>query len=124
MTTELIGWASSVVLLFTVSQQVYKQWQSGSSKGVSRWLFVGQVSASTGFVIYSWLLQNWVFVVTNALVGLNAMVGQVIVLHHRRKSKERPSRATPSSVEGACSPSQAEARSPIASSSSSLRSGS
>lgn len=124
MTTELIGWASSLVLLLTVSQQVYKQWQAGSSQGVSRWLFVGQVSASTGFVVYSWLLGSWVFVVTNALLILNALIGQAIVMRHRRRSKDSPSRATPSSMVGECSASQAVARAPIASSSSSLRSGS
>jgi hypothetical protein len=29
--------------------------------------FTGQITASIGFVVYSWLLRNWVFVVTNVL---------------------------------------------------------
>ncbi|HXG68756.1 MAG TPA: hypothetical protein VNO70_26905, partial [Blastocatellia bacterium] len=61
--TEAIGWTSSIILLLTVGRQVYKQWQERSSEGVSKWLFIGQITASAGFLVYSWLLDNWVFVV-------------------------------------------------------------
>ena len=84
---ELIGWASSVVLVLTIAQQVYKQWKTDTSAGVSRWLFVGQMAASTGFTIYSWLVHNWVFVVTNALMLCNALLGYGIVLRHRRRAR-------------------------------------
>jgi MtN3 and saliva related transmembrane protein len=83
--TDLIGWASSAVLLLTLARQVLKQWREGTSEGVSRWLFVGQTTASVGFTIYSVLLRNWVFVVTNALLLVNAIVGLLIVRHHRRR---------------------------------------
>lgn len=33
--TEVIGWASSLILILTIGKQVYKQWQDGSSEGVS-----------------------------------------------------------------------------------------
>ena len=82
--TEAIGWTSSLILVLTIGKQVYKQWQEGSSKGISKWLFVGQVAASVGFTIYSWLLQNWVFVVTNAVMLLSALAGLGLVLWHRR----------------------------------------
>jgi len=52
---DAIGWASSVVLVLTIGKQVWKQWQAGSSEGVSRWLFLGQIAASVGFTAYSWL---------------------------------------------------------------------
>ena len=32
---ELIGWAASAVLVMTIVTQVYRQWQQGTSKGVS-----------------------------------------------------------------------------------------
>jgi MtN3 and saliva related transmembrane protein len=70
MTTELIGWAAGGILLATLGRQVYSQWRNRTSQGVSKWLFIGQSTASVGFVIYSWLLENWVFVVTNALICL------------------------------------------------------
>jgi uncharacterized protein with PQ loop repeat len=84
--TEALGWASSVVLVLTIAKQVYKQWQSGSSEGVSRWLFVGQIAASVGFTVYSFLVHNWVFVATNALMLCNALLGYGIVVRHRRRA--------------------------------------
>jgi uncharacterized protein with PQ loop repeat len=84
--TEIIGWASSFILLLTIGKQIYKQWHEQSSEGVSKWLFIGQVVASTGFTIYSWLLKNWVFVVTNALMLLSAFIGLGIVLRQRRQT--------------------------------------
>jgi uncharacterized protein with PQ loop repeat len=87
VTTELVGWASSAILVLTIAKQVAKQWREGSSEGVSRWLFVGQLAASTGFTIYSVLVSNWVFVVTNALMLVNALLGLFIVLRHRRRHR-------------------------------------
>ncbi len=87
--TEVIGWVSSCVLVLTIAKQVYKQWQEGSSENVSRWLFVGQIAASVGFTIYSWLVGNWVFVVTNAVMILNGVAGLLIVLYHRRREQAK-----------------------------------
>ncbi len=87
--TEAIGWISSFILVLTIGKQVYKQWQEGSSENVSRWLFVGQMAASLGFLIYSWLVNNWVFVVTNLLMLVNALLGLSIVLHHRRRERKQ-----------------------------------
>lgn len=82
---EAIGWASSVILVLTIAKQVWKQWQAGTSEGVSKWLFIGQLGASAGFTIYSWLVHNWVFVVTNALMVVNALVGFAITMRYRRR---------------------------------------
>lgn len=87
--TEMVGWASSVILVLTIGKQVYKQWHEGSSEGVSKWLFIGQMAASLGFTIYSWLVGNMVFVVTNALMLLNALIGFGIVLRHRRRKQQQ-----------------------------------
>ena len=84
---EAVGWVSSFILVLTIAKQVYKQWQEGSSEGVSKWLFVGQMAASLGFTVYSWLVSNWVFVVTNAVMLLNGLLGLLIVLHHRKKQR-------------------------------------
>jgi MtN3 and saliva related transmembrane protein len=84
--TEALGWLSSCVLVLTIGRQVYKQWRDRTSQGVSQWLFVGQMVASSGFTAYSWLVRNWVFVVTNALLLVSAVLGFAIVLIHRRRS--------------------------------------
>ena len=87
--TEMVGWASSVILVLTIAKQVYKQWHEGSSEGVSKWLFIGQMAASLGFTIYSWLVGNMVFVVTNSLMLLNALAGFGIVLRHRKRKQRQ-----------------------------------
>ena len=55
------------------------------AKGVSRWLFLGQCVASVGFVVYSLMVDNLVFVATNAAILVTAIVGQCLVA--RRKSR-------------------------------------
>ncbi|HUQ30977.1 MAG TPA: SemiSWEET family transporter [Pyrinomonadaceae bacterium] len=85
--TELIGWVSSFILVLTISKQIYKQWQEGSSENVSKWLFIGQMIASAGFTVYSWLVGNWVFVITNLLMLVNGLIGLGIVLHHRKREQ-------------------------------------
>jgi uncharacterized protein with PQ loop repeat len=95
MGSEAIGWFSSLILVLTISHQVYKQWKSGTSEGVSKWLFVGQITASTGFTLYSVLVHNWVFVVTNALLLVSAIVGVFIVFKHRRAERLREARGAP-----------------------------
>jgi MtN3 and saliva related transmembrane protein len=85
MMIEALGWLSSLTLLLTIVAQLHKQWASGTSKGVSVWLFIGQTGASLGFVAYSWLVHDRVFVATNALMAGAAMVGLGIVIYHRRR---------------------------------------
>jgi MtN3 and saliva related transmembrane protein len=84
MNAEGLGWVSSLVLVLTMGRQVYKQWKSGESQGVSKWLFIGQVSPEVGFVVYSWIVGNWVFVFTNAALLVENSVGLWITLRHRR----------------------------------------
>ena len=83
---ELIGWASSVVLLATLLRQVYVQYRSGSVGGLSKWLFIGQMAASVGFAVYSWLLKNWVFTVSNIAILAVAVVGELLYAKNRRKA--------------------------------------
>ena len=86
MNPDIIGWAASAILLATLSRQIVTQWRDKDAKGVSRWLFLGQMAASVGFIVYSWLLDNWVFIVTNALILLTAVIGQAGLLLRRRQA--------------------------------------
>jgi MtN3 and saliva related transmembrane protein len=95
---DALGWFSSLVLLATIVNQILKQWREGSTQGVSRWLFVGQTAASVGFTVYSALLHNWVFTVTNAALLVSAIVGWVITSHFKRRS---PNDLSPQRGEGA-----------------------
>ena len=89
--TEMIGWASSMILLATLIKQVYKQWSEGTSEGVSKWLFVGQLAASTGFTIYSYLVGSWVFMVTNALLTVNNIIGIALYFFFRNRQTAKTS---------------------------------
>lgn len=82
--SEIIGWASSLILIVTIAKQVHKQWSDRTSAGVSTWLFVGQLAASVGFTIYSLLVKNWVFAVTNGIMVLNGLAGYAITVRHKR----------------------------------------
>lgn len=73
---DWLGWSASALLLATLGRQIWVQWRERSTQGVSGLLFTGQMLASLGFTAYSWLLHNWVFVVTNAALLLTAVLGQ------------------------------------------------
>jgi uncharacterized protein with PQ loop repeat len=88
MMTEAIGWASASILLLTVSSQVWKQWRSKTSAGVSKWLFIGQISASIGFVIYSVAVENWVFVWTNSFLLFEALLGQCLYIKNKHAEQK------------------------------------
>jgi uncharacterized protein with PQ loop repeat len=89
MLTDVVGWISALILAMTLTRQVYSQWRSKSCAGVSHWLFIGQLAASVGFVIYSWLVENWVFVVVNTFILFTAVVGQTVYLRNKKLSANR-----------------------------------
>ncbi len=76
-------------MLITLIKQVYKQWKEGTGEGVSKLLFVGQVFASIGFTVYSYLVGNWVFTVTNAILTVNNFVGLYLSFYFKRKNAKK-----------------------------------
>ena len=84
MSPDLLGWAAAAVLIATLTRQIYKQHQAGPTEGVPTWLFVGQMTASVLFIAYSALVGSVVFVVTNSLILVTAVVGQVLAVRRRR----------------------------------------
>jgi MtN3 and saliva related transmembrane protein len=92
--TELIGWTSSAILLVTLLVQVRAQWRARRTEAVSPWLFVGQLAANLGFIVYSALLGNAVFVVTNAVLACVSVAGWIVLVVHRRRERAlAPTRA-------------------------------
>lgn len=82
---DAIGWTASAILLATLVRQIVKQ-QREDAAGVSHWLFIGQSLASVGFVTYSVLLHNWVFIVTNCLILLTSVAGFVLQKRRQRRA--------------------------------------
>jgi len=82
---DIIGWVASAILLATLSRQIYVQSKDASAKGVSHGLFAGQIAASVGFIGYSWMVKNWVFIITNSLILVTAVVGQWLLLRKQKR---------------------------------------
>lgn len=82
---EWIGWSGSLMLMATVGSQVWKQIRQKNCEGVSRFLFIGQLITSALFLAYAWMLDNPVFVFSNAFLILAALVGHVAMLRNRRR---------------------------------------
>jgi lipid-A-disaccharide synthase-like uncharacterized protein len=95
---QIIGFASSFILLLTIGKQVYYQWSEGTSEGVSKFLFLGQITASIGFLIYSIMKNDMVFIVTNAVMVVNSLVGISILFHHRRREGKSAEQKTEEAV--------------------------
>ena len=95
MNPDVIGWLASIVLLATLIRQVVTMARDPEAKGVSRWLFIGQIAASTGFVTYSALVGDWVFIVTNVCILATAVFGQIVTWRHRRHASARGTDPTP-----------------------------
>ena len=83
---DLLGWGASAILIATLMRQSYVLWTDEDAKGVSKWFFVGQIAASVLFIVYRWLVANWVFIVSNALILLTALAGEAGVLWRKRRS--------------------------------------
>jgi uncharacterized protein with PQ loop repeat len=80
---EWIGWAAAVILVITLFSQVKKNWEEKKLKGVNPMLYYGQAVASLCFALYSFNINSWVFVVTNVLGFLSALVGIYLVHRYR-----------------------------------------
>ena len=84
-----------MVLILTIGRQVFTQWKTESTAGVSHWLFLGQCASSSGFTIYSVMLHNWVYVCSNVALLITGIVGQVLYLRNsKRAAHKRPRQST------------------------------
>ena len=63
--------------------------------GVSKWLFIGQLAASTGYIVYSYLLHNWVFVSSNIAILMTALVGEFIFVRNRKTAARHENASLP-----------------------------
>ncbi|EVT72576.1 membrane protein [Stenotrophomonas maltophilia 5BA-I-2] len=93
MHPDLLGWTATAVLMATLVRQM--EWHSPHPETVSKWLFIGQMTASTLFTIYSALLGATVFVVTNLLLLATALIGQLLAWRRNRATASSSSGRTP-----------------------------
>lgn len=85
MKIEYIGWFSSILLMITLALQLKKQYAEKTSAGVSKFLFVGQFFAESGFIIYSILIKNWIFAFTSSVLLIENCIGLYLTLEFKKK---------------------------------------
>jgi MtN3 and saliva related transmembrane protein len=98
---DAIGVAAATILMATLIGQTVKQWHERTTRGVARWFFLGQVSASAGFVVYSVLTGSLLFAVTNGLILLSALAGYIVLRMNRRRAARRLPAPSESALRGA-----------------------
>lgn len=84
-----IGWSSGAILVATILVQIVRQWKTRSSEDVSPLLFVGQLIASIGLIIYSVMTRQTTFVVINSAMALAAAVGGVVWWLNRNRGQDK-----------------------------------
>ncbi|MEO6518658.1 MAG: hypothetical protein ABIO17_06670 [Pseudoxanthomonas sp.] len=78
MSPDLIGWVASAILVATRLRQIWAQAHDTSATRVSHGLLAGQISSSLGFIAYSGMRENRVFIVINSSILLTAVTGLVM----------------------------------------------
>lgn len=82
---QWIGWAAVGALFLTMTGQAWKQWRDRVKHGISKFFFVGQVTASVLFLAYSILMGDRIFIVGNAMVLAAALAGGAILAYNRSR---------------------------------------
>ncbi len=80
---EWLGWIAAAILVVTLGAQVRKNWIEKKMKGVNPLLYWGQASASLCFALYSLSIDAWVFVISNVLGLVSAMIGIYLLYRYR-----------------------------------------
>lgn len=97
---HLVGLLATAILIATLSAQTIKQWREHTTRGIARWFFLGQVSASVCFIIYSLMIGSVLFAVANTLILLSAFAGYVVLrVNRRRAQRDDRSRAGSASAQ-------------------------
>jgi MtN3 and saliva related transmembrane protein len=65
---EILGYAAGAVTCLTFLPQVIKTWTDKSAKDISLMTFVIAAVNETMWIVYGALLNNWVIILTNAIV--------------------------------------------------------
>jgi MtN3 and saliva related transmembrane protein len=65
---EILGYSAGAVTTLTFLPQVIKTWKEKSAKDVSLWMFIIAAINEIMWVAYGILINNWVIILTNALV--------------------------------------------------------
>jgi MtN3 and saliva related transmembrane protein len=93
---ELIGWGSALVLLPTFGVQTYRQWHDRHEHAgaTSLWFFILALVGTFGQFVYSWMVNNWVYLALNGCLVVNNAIGLGIAIYRSRIPAAEPARAS------------------------------
>ncbi len=66
--TDILGYAAGAITSLTFLPQVVKTWKEKSAKDVSLMMFIIAAINEVMWIVYGALLDNWVIILTNAIV--------------------------------------------------------
>lgn len=66
--TDILGYAAGAITSLTFLPQVIKTWKDKSAKDVSLLMFIIAAVNEVMWIVYGALLDNWVIILTNAIV--------------------------------------------------------
>lgn len=66
--TDILGYAAGAITSLTFLPQVIKTWKEKSARDVSLVMFVIAAINEVMWIVYGALLDNWVIILTNAIV--------------------------------------------------------
>ena len=89
---EIIGWGSALVLLPTFGVQTYRQWHDRHTHvgATSLWFFILAFIGTLGQFVYSWMVNNWVYLALNGVLVVNNAIGLGIAIHRSTIAGREP----------------------------------
>lgn len=82
--TDILGYAAGAITSLTFLPQVLKTWKEKSAKDVSLMMFIIAAINEVMWIIYGALLDNWVIILTNAIVLTMSLIMIILKLRYNR----------------------------------------
>jgi len=83
--TDILGYAAGAITSLTFLPQVIKTWKEKSAKDVSLMMFIIAAVNEVMWIVYGALLNNWVIILTNAIVLAMSLTMIFLKLRYSRK---------------------------------------
>lgn len=83
--TDILGYAAGAITSLTFLPQVIKTWKEKSAKDVSLMMFIIAAVNEVMWIVYGALLNNWVIILTNAIVLAMSLTMIFLKLRYSQK---------------------------------------
>jgi MtN3 and saliva related transmembrane protein len=80
---DILGYAAGAITSLTFLPQVIKTWKDKSAKDISLMMFIIAALNEIMWIVYGALLDNWVIILTNAIVLAMSLTMIYLKLHYK-----------------------------------------